>query len=92
MGPARNEEEHHMKNELVGMELSDAELASVQGGGFGSWLKGAVKDVGNAAKKAGNWVATAAKDAYEWAKGDGSGIVAVVAAVGTVALALEEAY
>lgn len=79
-------------NQFVGMELSDSELASVQGGGIGSWIKGAVKDVGKAVGKAAKAVGGAVKDAYNWATGDGSGIVAVAVAVGTVALALEQDY
>ena len=74
-------------NEFVGMELSDAELASVQGGG---WLSDAWNGVKKGVSKAAKWVKGAAEDVYNWAKGDGSGIVAVGAAVATVALALEQ--
>ena len=35
-------------NERSNTQMTDAELALVQGGGFGSWIKGAVKSVGNA--------------------------------------------
>lgn len=49
--------------EQVGIELSDADLAMIQGGGI-------LGDIWNGVKKGANWVANAAEDAYNWATSD----------------------
>lgn len=46
------------KFENVGHELSDAQLSTVQGGGLGSWIKGAVDTVGNAISDGAQAIAT----------------------------------
>lgn len=72
-------------NEFVGVELSEAELATIQGGGL-------LGDVWKGVKKAANWVRNAAEDVYNWVKGDGSGIVSAGIAIGTAVLAVERRY
>ncbi len=83
--PPTRKNDHMNNNEFVGVELSDAELASVQGGGF-------FGDVWDGIKKGANWVKNAAKDAYEWATGDGKGIVSAGVAIGTAIFAIERKY